>query len=60
ELPVTQLPAYIAMNAGAYWIGYASFVTPSGLGVREGVLAWMLGIFRRFIFVIYHLSLAGG
>ena len=45
QLPVTQLPAYIAMNAGAYWIGYASFVTPSGLGVREGVLAWMLAGF---------------
>lgn len=44
-LPLAQLPAYIAMNAGAYWIGYASFLTPSGLGVREGVLAWMLSSF---------------
>ncbi|MBI5034483.1 MAG: flippase-like domain-containing protein [Chloroflexi bacterium] len=41
----TQLLAFIAMNAGAYWIGYASFITPSGLGFREGVLAWMLGSF---------------
>ncbi len=44
-LPLALLPAYIAMNAGAYWIGYASFITPSGLGVREGVLAWMLSSF---------------
>ncbi len=40
-----QLPVYIAMNAGAYWIGYASLLTPSGLGFREGVLAWMLSNF---------------
>jgi uncharacterized membrane protein YbhN (UPF0104 family) len=33
------------MNAGAYWIGYVSFVTPSGLGFREGALAWMLAGF---------------
>jgi len=42
---LTQLPAFIAMNAGAYWIGYLSFVTPSGLGFREGALAWMLASF---------------
>jgi hypothetical protein len=42
---LTQLPAFIAMNAGAYWIGYVSFVTPSGLGFREGALAWMLAGF---------------
>ncbi len=40
--PLAQLPAFIAMNAGAYWIGYVSFITPSGLGFREGALAWML------------------
>jgi len=43
--PLTQLPAFVAMNAGAYWIGYASFITPSGLGFREGALAWMLTFF---------------
>ncbi|MEW5719116.1 MAG: lysylphosphatidylglycerol synthase domain-containing protein [Chloroflexota bacterium] len=43
-LPV-NLPAFVAMNAGAYWIGYVSFVTPSGLGFREGALAWMLASF---------------
>ena len=44
-LPLTYLPAFIAMNAGAYWIGYVSFLTPSGLGIREGALAWMLASF---------------
>ena len=45
EVSLAQLPAFIAMNAGAYWIGYASFITPSGLGFREGALAWMLASF---------------
>ncbi len=45
ETSPAQLPAFIAMNAGAYWIGYASFVTPSGLGFREGALAWMLAAY---------------
>ncbi|MBI5649457.1 MAG: flippase-like domain-containing protein [Chloroflexi bacterium] len=40
-----NLLAFIAMNAGAYWIGYVSFITPSGLGFREGALAWMLASF---------------
>ncbi len=41
-VPLEQLPAFVVMNAGAYWIGYVSFITPSGLGFREGALAWML------------------
>jgi hypothetical protein len=40
-----DLLAFISMNAGAYWIGYVSFFTPSGLGFREGALAWMLSYF---------------
>ena len=44
-LSLVQLPAFIAMNAGAYWIGYLSFITPSGLGFREGALALMLATF---------------
>ena len=43
--PLAQLPAYIAMNAAAYLIGYVSFITPSGLGFREGALALMLASF---------------
>jgi hypothetical protein len=42
---LAQLPAFIAMNAGAYWIGYVSFITPSGLGFREGALVLMLATF---------------
>ena len=45
SLSLAQLPAFIAMNAGAYWIGYISLVTPSGLGFREGALALMLAAF---------------
>ena len=45
QVSLAHLPAFIAMNAGAYWIGYASFITPSGLGFREGALAWMLASF---------------
>jgi uncharacterized membrane protein YbhN (UPF0104 family) len=45
EISPAQLPAFIAMNAGAYWIGYVSLITPSGLGFREGALAWMLSSF---------------
>ncbi len=44
-LPLDQLPAFVTMNAGAYWIGYVSFITPSGLGFREGALALMLATF---------------
>lgn len=45
QVSFDQLLAYIAMNAGAYWIGYVSFLTPSGLGFREGALALMLSTF---------------
>jgi len=45
DQPLAHLPAFIAINAGAYWIGYASFITPSGLGFREGALALMLAPF---------------
>jgi len=38
----TQLPSFVAANAAAYLIGYVSFITPSGLGFREGALALML------------------
>ncbi len=44
-ISLAQLPAYIGMNAAAYFIGYASFITPSGLGFREASLAFFLGAF---------------
>ena len=45
EISVTAIPAFIGMNAAAYFIGYASFITPSGLGFREASLAFFLGAF---------------
>jgi uncharacterized membrane protein YbhN (UPF0104 family) len=45
EISLTVLPAFIGMNAAAYFIGYASFITPSGLGFREASLAFFLGAF---------------
>jgi hypothetical protein len=45
DISPTQLPSFIAMNAAAYFIGYVSFITPSGLGFREGALAFMLASF---------------
>ncbi len=37
----TAVPLY----AGAYLIGYLSFLTPSGLGIREGAIAFFLGAY---------------
>ena len=45
SLALENIFAFIAMNAAAYWIGYVSFLTPSGLGAREGMLALMLSTF---------------
>jgi uncharacterized membrane protein YbhN (UPF0104 family) len=45
EVSLDALPAFIGMNAAAYFIGYASFITPSGLGFREASLAFFLGAF---------------
>jgi uncharacterized membrane protein YbhN (UPF0104 family) len=42
QVTIANLPALIAMNSAAYWLGYVSFITPSGLGIREGALALML------------------
>jgi glycosyltransferase 2 family protein len=35
----------IVVYAGAYLIGYVSFLTPSGMGVREGAMAFLLGAY---------------
>jgi len=45
EISPTAIPTFIGMNAAAYFIGYASFITPSGLGFREASLAFFLGAF---------------
>jgi glycosyltransferase 2 family protein len=41
-LPIQTLPGIIASFAVAWVIGFMSFITPSGLGVREGVLGLLL------------------
>jgi hypothetical protein len=42
--PVTlhQMPFVVGASALAWVVGYLSFLTPSGLGVREGVLTILL------------------
>lgn len=42
EAPVTRIPALAGVFAAAWLAGLLSFVTPGGLGVREGVLATLL------------------
>lgn len=43
-VPITaaQFPALVATWAAAYVVGYLSLLTPSGLGVREGVMVLLL------------------
>jgi glycosyltransferase 2 family protein len=40
-LPITTLPAITGIYAFAWVIGFLSFITPSGLGVREGILGYL-------------------
>ncbi|MCC7355138.1 MAG: flippase-like domain-containing protein [Anaerolineae bacterium] len=37
------LPHLVVSFALAWLVGYLSFLTPSGLGVREGAIVWLLG-----------------
>lgn len=41
-LPFTTFPAITGIFALAWIIGFLSFITPSGLGVREGALSYLL------------------
>ena len=42
-VPIRDLPALGATYAAAWVIGFLSFLTPGGIGVREGALAYLLG-----------------
>jgi glycosyltransferase 2 family protein len=42
-VPIQFLPVLGATYAAAWVIGFLSFLTPGGIGVREGVLAYLLG-----------------
>jgi glycosyltransferase 2 family protein len=41
-LPLRAIPALVGIFAIAWVVGFLSFITPSGLGVREGVLGYLL------------------
>lgn len=41
-VPLSQVPSLVGIFAAAWVVGYLSFLTPSGIGVREGALALML------------------
>lgn len=43
-LPLSALPVITGIFGIAWVIGFMSFITPSGLGVREGVLAHLLSL----------------
>jgi hypothetical protein len=45
DVPLDWLLPVVLINAGAYFVGYVSFVTPSGLGFREGAMALMLSAY---------------
>jgi hypothetical protein len=38
-----RLPAFAGIFAGAWVLGFLSFLAPGGLGVREGILVYLLG-----------------
>ncbi len=44
-LPWAMLPVITGIYAAAYVLSFLSFLTPSGLGVREGILAYLLGLY---------------
>lgn len=41
-LPLEEFPMIVGSFAIAWVVGFLSFITPSGLGVREGVLSYLL------------------
>jgi uncharacterized membrane protein YbhN (UPF0104 family) len=44
-VPLERLPALVGIFAGAWVIGFLSFLAPGGLGVREGILVYLLGFY---------------
>jgi len=42
QLPVENLIPIIGVHSGSWVLGFLSFITPSGLGVREGLLSYFL------------------
>ncbi len=44
-VPLAQLPALAGIFAGAWVLGFLSFLAPAGLGVREGILVYLLSFY---------------
>jgi uncharacterized membrane protein YbhN (UPF0104 family) len=44
-VPLERLLALVAIFAGAWVLGFLSFLAPGGLGVREGILVYLLGFY---------------
>jgi len=44
-VPLERLPALAGVFAGAWVLGFLSFLAPGGLGVREGILIYLLGFY---------------
>lgn len=45
DVDIKLLPVFIGFFAASYVIGYLSVFTPGGLGVREGVMTYMLSYY---------------
>lgn len=48
DLTGTDIPVLVAIYAAAWSVGYASFITPSGGGVREAVMLELLSLYNGF------------
>jgi uncharacterized membrane protein YbhN (UPF0104 family) len=48
-MPLVALPVCIGIYALAWDIGFLTFITPSGLGFREGVIAGLLALSLPFL-----------
>jgi len=44
-VPLEWMPALAGIFAGAWVLGFLSFLAPGGLGVREGILVYLLGFY---------------
>ncbi len=44
-IPLVAVPAVIGINALAFTVGYLVFVTPAGLGAKEGTLTALLAVY---------------
>lgn len=48
DITGVDIPVLVSIYAASWSIGYASFITPSGSGVREGVMLGLLTLYNGF------------